>query len=304
MVPFLILLIAGVAAIACYFFISLKQSRAAMEELRLKAASVLDVVAEREQVQQEKARIQLDRQKASAETASLEARLRLLRSEEAALEESAELREFGFYKPRYDFQDAARYAAELERVRSKQKAMIQAKTAAVGQIAWTVNGSAAEGRKQIGQTLRLLLRAFNGECDASIARVKYNNVTTMETRIRKAYEAINKLADVQKCVIAPEYLNLKMSELHLPQAALRLTPMTDEHMTDEQLLAAMRLNSTRLDLGAARVAYEVAPVNLDVARLLAQAVRAEEQATKTYMAAMTAGLAAEISDIVPDAFQD
>ena len=215
MVPFLILLLAGVAALACYFFVSLRQSHASMEELRQKAASVLDVVAERDKVQQEKEQIRLDRQKANGEVASLETRLQALRSEEAVLEENAELRDFGFYKPRYDFADAPRYAAQLEKLRGQQKSMIQAKTAATCRIEWTVNGSRTEGRKQINQTLRLLLRAFNGECDAAISKVKYSNIATMETRIEKAYDAINKLADVQSCSIDTDYLSLKLNELYL-----------------------------------------------------------------------------------------
>lgn len=269
----LIILLALAVAAAAYFFLSLRQSRRDIAELRVKAASVLDVVAERERVQEQAMQLKRDRENSRAEITSLQeksrveiaglqesarneaagirskaqaeiavlqeksrvdqeklhkewevtlgqiqdlkAKLKTLRLEESTLEESADLRAFGFYKPRYDFPNAARYSAELERVRSRQKAMIQAKTAAISHIAWTVNGSAAEGRKQINQTLRLLLRAFNGECDAAIARVKYNNAATMEIRIEKACEAINKLAGVQSCVIAPEYLALKLDELHL-----------------------------------------------------------------------------------------
>src|SRR5687768_6221431 len=58
-----------------------------------------------------------------------------------------------------------------------------------------------------------MLRAFNGECDAAIAKVKYNNVTNLETRIKKSYEAINKLGQSSK--ITDVYLKLKLSELFL-----------------------------------------------------------------------------------------
>jgi hypothetical protein len=63
--------------------------------------------------------------------------------------------------------------------------------------------------------LKLMLRAFNGECDAAVAKVKYNNVQVMETRIRKAYEVINSLAEVQTCYITWDYLSLKLEELYL-----------------------------------------------------------------------------------------
>lgn len=107
------------------------------------------------------------------------------------------------------------YEQRLERIRDNQKEMLKAKTAAVGDIEWTVNGSVTEGRKSINQTLKLLLRAFNGECDAAIAKVRYNNVHVMEARIQKAFETVNSLAQVQRCRITTEYLSLKLEELYL-----------------------------------------------------------------------------------------
>ncbi|MDC0722640.1 DUF4041 domain-containing protein [Nannocystis bainbridge] len=60
-----------------------------------------------------------------------------------------------------------------------------------------------------------MLRAFNGECDATIAKVRYNNVGVMEARIRKAWEVINGCAEVQRCTISRGYLDLKLAELSL-----------------------------------------------------------------------------------------
>src|SRR5688500_14487842 len=60
-----------------------------------------------------------------------------------------------------------------------------------------------------------MLRAFNGEADASIAKVSYKNMAVMENRIRKAFEAINGLAEVQQCRLSEAYLNLRLQELVL-----------------------------------------------------------------------------------------
>lgn len=149
------------------------------------------------------------------EVNSLKTKIGALRKALETVEERAELMEFGFYQSRYGFGTSGAYAAKLEEVRAAQKKMLKDKTAAQGHIEWTVNGSKVEGKKQINQTLKLLLRAFNGECDGAIARVKYNNAIVMETRIQKAYEAINGLADVQQCRISPAYLDLKLQELRL-----------------------------------------------------------------------------------------
>jgi len=169
------------------------------------------------QTTQRKAIQELEEQRRAgqAEKFNLDLSLSKLREELNALEEVNELQSFGFYKPRYSFESSARYQTRLEQIRTQQKQMIKDKTAAIGLIEWTVNGSRAEGRKQINQTLKLILRAFNGECDAAIAKVKYNNITVMETRINKAWEAITNLAAVQQCQITPQYVNLKLQELYL-----------------------------------------------------------------------------------------
>ena len=145
----------------------------------------------------------------------LTAQITSLQAELARLDEQATLQSFGFYRPRYDFATSEAYQSRLEEIREAQKEMLRLKTAAVGDVEWTVNGSKVEGRKQIAQTLKLMLRAFNGECDAAVARVGYNNVQVMEARIRKAWETVNTLAQVQQCRVVPEYLDLKLQELFL-----------------------------------------------------------------------------------------
>jgi hypothetical protein len=150
-----------------------------------------------------------------AEIASLTHRRDALQAEVAVLDEEANLQSFGVYKPHYSFATSELYADRLEEVRNQQKAMVKDKTAAVGKIEWTVNGSKREGEKSIKQTLKLLLRAFNGECDAAVAKVRYNNVQVMDARIEKAFEVLNSLTTVQACVISPKYLALKLDELHL-----------------------------------------------------------------------------------------
>lgn len=149
------------------------------------------------------------------EAAAIEVELNRLRAELAPLDEEANLQSFGFYKPHYSYDTSDAYKREEERVHAAQAAMIKAGRAAVCDTEWQVGGSKAEGRKMTNQTLRLMLRAFNGECDAAVARVKYNNIGVMITRIRKSFEAVNKAVSVQQCRITDEYLALKISELQV-----------------------------------------------------------------------------------------
>jgi multidrug efflux pump subunit AcrA (membrane-fusion protein) len=67
-------------------------------------------------------------------------------------------------------------------------------------------------QKQYGN---VMLRAFNGECDAAIANVAWNNITKMETRVEKAFAAINKLGTVMKVELNSHYLGLRLKELRL-----------------------------------------------------------------------------------------
>jgi hypothetical protein len=52
-----------------------------------------------------------------------------------------------------------------------------------------------------------MLRAFNGECDAAIAKIRYDNATTLEQRLTKAYDDINKLGEVQRVFISRRYFD-------------------------------------------------------------------------------------------------
>ena len=143
------------------------------------------------------------------------AALDAIQKELALLEESTELQSYGVYKPHYDFGTSEEYRSKLDAVVEHEKALITNGAAVVCPKEWTVQGSRTEGRKMVKQQSKLMLRAFNGECDAAILKARWNNITVMEQRISKAYEAINKLGTVQEITITPEYCDLKMQELRL-----------------------------------------------------------------------------------------
>lgn len=140
-------------------------------------------------------------------------RIQALKQELESVEEALNVQSFGFYKPRYGFPEASDYEFRLIEVREKQKYLLKAERATESDTTWTVDGSAAKGRKMMADASRLMLRAFNGECDAAISRVKYDNVEKLEQRISKSCEAINKLGSVNQLRITREYHDLKLEEL-------------------------------------------------------------------------------------------
>ena len=138
-----------------------------------------------------------------------------LNQEISLLEEKQELQEFSFYEPKYFYDSSEKYRTEIDRVNFEMRSMIDRKIAATCSTQWTVGNSRRKGEKMTNDNLKLMLRAFNGEADAAIAKVKFNNVITMEKRMKKAFEVINKLNEVNCCTISREYLNLKLEELYL-----------------------------------------------------------------------------------------
>lgn len=138
--------------------------------------------------------------------------------------DAAFLVEVGYYEPRYEFEDLPSYEAELQRIRDKQKAMLRedgtgnnkSKASAYATQDLTYNGSSAKGRAAQKKTLKLILRAFNGESDSFIARVNYRNVDAMEKRIRSAFDAINAITQKYDfCELNPRYMELRLQELQL-----------------------------------------------------------------------------------------
>lgn len=138
-----------------------------------------------------------------------------LQAETSLLQEDLEDMSFGLYRPHFAFDASEKYRDELEQVYERKKSLIRNDGAAFYPTNWTVNNSKREGLRMVKNQVKLMLRAFNGECDAAVAKVTWNNASRMEERIRKAYEKINGLGSVHNITITTAYLDLCLAELHL-----------------------------------------------------------------------------------------
>lgn len=138
-----------------------------------------------------------------------------LRKEVNLYENKFDLIEFGVYEPIYNFEKSDEYITELNRIIELQKEMISSDRAAICRTNWTINGSEAKGRASTKRYIKLTLRAFNGECDSLISKVKWNNVNQMRERIKKSFDIINRISESQMVSIQIEYLELKLKELNL-----------------------------------------------------------------------------------------
>lgn len=138
-----------------------------------------------------------------------------LEQEISLYQDGLEISSYGLHKPQFSFDTSEKFKHELELNFDKQKRLIKDDKAVVCNTEWTVGGSKVEGRKMTNQYKKLMLFAFNGECDGLIAKVKWNNATKTRERINKAFEAINKLGVTQNVFITSEFLSLKLDELAL-----------------------------------------------------------------------------------------
>lgn len=131
------------------------------------------------------------------------------------LENTIEMQSFGIYVPTYKFANSDQYKDRLKEIRDQQKQLIKSNSACSGNMGWSVNGSSAQGNKMVKDMQKLLLRAFNVECDDIINNVKLSNFEKSKERIVKSCEQISKLGSIMSIRILPQYINLKIEELCL-----------------------------------------------------------------------------------------
>ena len=131
------------------------------------------------------------------------------------LDDEILLQEFGLYKPKYALTNSAAYKIKIDVLREQQSARVRGKTAATCAANWTLNGDQREGHRMVADYTKLIMRAFNNECDVTISGVKFSNVDTCQKRIIKSCEILNKLGSRMSIAITPSYLELKIKELEL-----------------------------------------------------------------------------------------
>ncbi|MDY3036029.1 MAG: DUF4041 domain-containing protein [Absicoccus sp.] len=126
-----------------------------------------------------------------------------------------ELQDFGIYTPKYNCMDSNEYSEKIKICRKKQKFMISNKSALSFFDGWTLDGSKTKGRAMNNDNMKMVLRAFNNECDSIIDKVKFNNIDKISKQIDKAADAIDKLNKRNRIAITSKYKQLKHEELDL-----------------------------------------------------------------------------------------
>lgn len=145
----------------------------------------------------------------------LDSKIKEKESQLVTFDDSILVQDFGLYEPRFEFASSTQFKDRLKQCRDKQKEQIKRINKATESTQWTVNGSAAKGRKMVKETTKLLLRAYNGECDEIVRKVKTTNVSKSIDQIYKSAETINKLGGTMNISIPRSFMQLKEEEVRL-----------------------------------------------------------------------------------------
>ncbi|MFP8902749.1 DUF4041 domain-containing protein [Streptomyces atacamensis] len=144
-----------------------------------------------------------------------ERRLAAARSGLVVTDDLALLQEAGIYEYRHPLADAVAYKAELARIKDRYKTLTKNGRAVVGVTEWTVNGSAAEGRRMVRDFSKLMLRAYNAEADAAVRGMKPHRLASLVDRLAKSRETIARLGKTMQIRVTDEYHRLRVRELEL-----------------------------------------------------------------------------------------
>lgn len=211
--PITIYILSGLVIALLLFF--LIKTLLKVRAYRKKYLPIIDIDEAIEKSNVEKTKIDRDIEKLRADYKSKKVIFDRLVKQVAIFDEEIELSELGFYKPHFDFDTSEKFKEAIQKCKEKQKIMVKDKKAVYCTQQWTVDGSKSKGTTMTNRNIRLTSRAFNNECDAVIANVRWNNIVRMEERLRKAHDAIDKMNVSNKIYISDKYLGLKIEELRL-----------------------------------------------------------------------------------------
>jgi hypothetical protein len=157
-----------------------------------------------------------------------------LQRELVQLREEQLLQEVGIYEYRHRLADAVAYKARLDRIREHVKVSARSGSAVLSTTNWTVNNSAAQGRKMVDEFSKLMLRAYNAEADSLVRDLRAFKVDAAIARLSKTRDTIAKLGATMKIRISDAYHLLRIEELQLTADYLAKAEEEKERVREER----------------------------------------------------------------------
>ena len=192
-----------------------RRSDQAAQADRQRAELSASLDAMRRQAEQDLRSAQERRDVALSEAAQTGERLRALQQSIVVTEDTALLQEVGVYHYHHVLEDAVAYKSVLADLADQIKATVKKGQAVQGKTNWTVNGSAAQGRKMVGDFSKLMLRAYNAEADYAVRSMRPHRLHSLVDRLEKSRSTIAKLGATMDIRITDAYHRLRVRELEL-----------------------------------------------------------------------------------------
>lgn len=195
----------------------IEQERVAAAEEAARRQRELEQVLDQARLNAERERSAADARRAAAEREAQQAETRLRELEAAVVraDEVAMLQEVGIYEYRHVLADAVAYKSALADLSDGIKATARKGNAVVGATHWTVNGSATQGRKMVGDFSKLMLRAYNAEADYAVRSMRPHRLASLVERLEKSRATIARLGSTMDIRITDQYHRLRVRELEL-----------------------------------------------------------------------------------------
>lgn len=150
-----------------------------------------------------------------AEVNDLERRARKARADLIEIDDVAQMQEAGVYQYAHPLENSVEYKERLKELKQATRDAIKGGNAVSASTDWTVNNSAAKGRKMVRDFSKLLLRAYNAEADNCVRTVKPATLLRSLDRLEKTAKTITRLGSTMDIKITSAYHKLKLKEIEL-----------------------------------------------------------------------------------------
>lgn len=270
---------------------------------RLGALEVVELERQRDEL---RTSIEIQRREAdeaaAAQRAAVEAEFRArsseiieyidtLRNQQAQLERSvvkmeddAELQEIGIYEYRHVLNSSVEYRDQIAQLQSEIKTLAKRDGGAItGTTNWTVNNSAAQGRKMVREFSKLMLRAYNAEADVLVKNMKPHKLASAIDRLNKSRATIERLGQTMAISVTSSYHRLRVRELELTAdyinklAAEKEAERQERERLREERKAQQEMERERQRLEKEQAHYRNALANLEAKGDLEAAARMRAQ---------------------------
>nr|WP_242611309.1 DUF4041 domain-containing protein [Vibrio vulnificus] len=138
-----------------------------------------------------------------------------------------------FEMPQYLYETSTRFAEEIKDIRQQQKDMIRDKTAITFPESTVISKDKSFNNKILSGQVKLMLTAFNIECDMLIGKVSPSSFGRTLERIEKLANTLEKSAATFECGFDIEYVELKFEECKLQY---QYTLKKQEEIAEQKLI--------------------------------------------------------------------